>query len=111
MSVEETENLLERAGTSLLERRRRVMVNKTADGRRQIEMWLVLEDLRVLYYVMTLILLGTGYVLTMLYVDFDHTEIIMRVFGGTNACTYLDWAPSTYVVPVMWVPTQFVIIL
>ena len=60
---------------------------------------MVVEHFRVLYYLGFLSTLIVGIALTKFFVDFDHTHIIMDIFGSTNLCTYLDFPPATYATP------------
>ena len=63
---------------------------------------LVVENFRALYYIGFLWTIIIGMFLTTMFVDVDHTEIIMDVFGGQNLCTYLDFPPATYFTPLVF---------
>ena len=36
------------------------------------------------------------------FTDVDHNNILVSVYGISNTCAYFDWAPSVYVLPVLW---------
>ena len=120
MSVEETTNLLDQPGNPsntevpMLDERERdlpAMKHSLLVKDAKIQIFVVVEDFRAAYYVSTLLLLALGFVLTKLYVDIDHTAIIADVYGGTNVCTYLDYPPSTYVLPMVWIVPLLSILL
>ena len=71
-------------------------------GENELNVRLVVEDFRTAFYYSFALLLGFGYILTMTFVEVDHTAIIKSVFGASNVCTYIDFPPSTYVVPCIW---------
>jgi len=69
---------------------------------KEIRISVVVENFRAMFFWCLLLVLGTGMVLTKVFVETDHTAIIMDVFGGTNLCTYLDFPPATYILPFLW---------
>ena len=72
------------------------------DGEHSLNMILVVEDFRIAFYLVFLLIILVGVVLTKAFVDFDHGNILVSVYGLSNTCAYLDWAPSTYVQPILW---------
>lgn len=57
---------------------------------------MVVDNVRFLFYLLFFWTIIVGLILTTLFVDFDHSEIVMDVFGGPNLCTYVDFPPATY---------------
>ena len=72
------------------------------DGEHSLNMILVVEDFRLAFYLGFIILTVVGVILTKAFTDEDHTRILMDVYGISNTCAYFDFAPSTYVLPVLW---------
>ena len=68
-----------------------------------INIEVVVESFRCLFFIGFLGLTLLGICLTKMFVTVDHQAIIMDVFGGPNACSYLDFPPATYVMPFVWV--------
>ena len=80
-------------------------------GEKGIKISVVVETFRALYYWSFLAVLGTGIFLTEMFAAIDHTAIIKEVFGAYNLCTNLDFPPSTYVLPFLYLfPMSFGII-
>ena len=79
----------------------------TDDGEHGIRIIVVVECLRALFYYGLVTTFVVGVVLTMLFVREDHKAIIMDVFGVSNICTYLDFPPATYILPIVYTFPMF----
>ena len=71
-------------------------------GEKGIRISVVVESFRVLFNWSFLTLFGIGIFSTKMFVTHDHTAIISDVFGVSNICTYLDFPPSTYILPFLY---------
>jgi hypothetical protein len=89
-----------------------LMIERFEDsGEKGIRISVVVETFRALYYWAFLAVLGTGIFLTAMFVTIDHTAIVKEVFGEYNICANLDFPPSTYVLPFLYLfPLAFGII-
>ena len=63
---------------------------------------LVVESFQLLNCLSILSTVTTGVILTKMFVDFDHTKIILDVVGFLNLCAYFDFPPTTYVTPLLY---------
>jgi hypothetical protein len=88
------------------------MINRFEYSREKgIKISVVVETFRALFYWSFLAVLGTGIFLTAVFVTHDHTALIIEVFGAYNICANLDFPPSTYVLPFLYLfPMSFGII-
>ena len=73
------------------------------DNEKELNIGVVVEDFRAGFYYSFIFMLGVSFTLTKCFTDVDHTGIIKSVFGASNICTYFDFAPSTYIIPCLWV--------
>ena len=62
----------------------------------------VVENFRFLFHLGFLGTIIVGFVLTTMFVDFDHSKVVMDIFGAPNVCTYFDFPPATYVAPLAY---------
>ena len=72
------------------------------NGEHSLNMVLVVEDFRIAFYLVFIFIMIVGVILTKAFVNFDHGNILVSVYGISNTCAYFDWAPSTYVLPILW---------
>ena len=70
---------------------------------KEIKINVVVEDFRVGFFATFLFMIVVGYILTKCFVDEDHQAIMVDIFGSTSICTYFDFPPSTYVIPLLYV--------
>jgi len=73
------------------------------DGEHTLNMVVVIEDFRVAFYLTSLALTGIGMLLTKAFTKEDYGAIIEDVYGFSNTCIYFDFAPATYILPILWV--------
>ena len=79
------------------------MIERFGEGRKKgVRISVVVESFCVLFIWSVLATLATGVFLTKMFTEIDHTAIIMDVFGAFNICSYLDFPPSTYILPVLY---------
>ena len=79
-------------------------VIKKNGGERKIRITLVPEHFRTLFYCEFLALVLFGMFLTLMFAkEKDTTQIITDVFGASNICTYFDFPPASYILPVCWI--------
>ena len=108
-SASETTSLVERRKTPdsttresnnpAISRRLRIDNN---NGEHSLNMVLVVEDFRLIFYLGHTLLIVVGVILTEAFTDEDHHGILKDVYGITNTCAFYDFAPSTYVLPFLW---------
>jgi hypothetical protein len=79
------------------------MIERFGEGEEKgIRISVVVESFRVLFLWSVFATLATGVFLTKTFTEIDHTAIIMDVFGAPNICSYLDFPPSNYILPFLW---------
>ena len=89
-----------------LHRHKRVNVIK--DGReRKIKIELVVENFRLAFYITFIFMIALGAVLSTQLSEYDYKEPLRTIFGAVNVCVFIDYPPSTYVVPNLWVISLF----
>ncbi|WP_057830744.1 hypothetical protein [Colwellia sp. TT2012] len=73
---------------------------------------LVVEKLRLMGYAGFWLVVITGIILTRLFsgINLDDS-LLTQVFGYNNICVYFDFAPSTYVLPLVWAVTLVLLLL
>ena len=77
-------------------------------GEKGLKISVVVETFRALFYWLFLAVLGAGIFLTAIFVTHDHMALIMEVFGHPNLCANLDFPPSTYILPFLYLfPMSF----
>ena len=70
---------------------------------REIKIEVVVECFRTIFFLGFFAITIIGMFCTKVIAqNQDHDAIIRSVFGGSNACSYLDFPPSTYVLPMVW---------
>lgn len=74
---------------------------------RRIEIKVVVEDMRFFFYLMLLLILFVGYVLTKVFTPSyirckNYSKILTDVFGSLSICVYFDFPPATYVLPTLY---------
>ena len=100
--TERTSFIEDDAGKSIevtVTRRMRIENN---DGEHSLHSVLVIEDFRAGYYLTIILIHVLGIVLTKVFTKNDYDAIIKSVYGITNNCVYLDFPPSTYILPITW---------
>ena len=75
-----------------------------------IKVTTVVENFRALFYFGMVITVLVGYIVTTNFVTEDHAAVVADVFGGTNLCSYLDYPPSTYIAPIVYIFPMFAMI-
>ena len=73
------------------------------NGEHSLNLVLVVEDFRLAYLLGFVIIIGIGVILTKAFVTVDHHAMLRGVYGISNTCSYFDFPPSTYVLPIAWV--------
>ena len=78
---------------------------KTKDSEKEIELSVVVEFFRFIFYTWFCIIVFVGMALTYgvtVKDNEDFYKVIERVFGAVNICAYFDFQPSTYILPSMY---------
>ena len=78
---------------------------KTKDSEKEIELSVVVEFFRFIFYTWFCVIVFVGMVLTYGVTVQDHKDfykVIEGVFGSVNICAYFDFQPSTYILPSMY---------
>ena len=78
---------------------------KTKESEKEIELSVVVEFFRFIFYTWFCIIVFVGMALTYGVTVKDNEEfykLIESVFGAVNICAYFDFQPSTYILPSMY---------
>ena len=81
---------------------RRGIKVKMVEREREINLLLVVEDFRLLFWGWYMLLILIGIILTHMYVKENYKMRFFDVFGALSICVYFDYPPSTYVLTIMW---------
>lgn len=81
--------------------KRRLQIQRD-HGEHSLHLVVVIEDLRAAFYITFIAIILFGIALTKAFTKEDYTRILVPVYGITSMCSYFDFAPSTYVLPVIW---------
>ena len=100
----ETEHLLldQRRRIKNIDRTRPRGIEAEEDNEEEAHMVVVVESFRFTFYAIFLVMVALGKILTNLFVTGELGETLRNTFGAVNICVYLDYAPSTYVLPSVW---------
>ena len=72
------------------------------NGEHTLHLVLVIEDLRVGFYLTFFMNVLIGLILTKAFSNNFEVDIFTDVYGGPNICAYFDYSPSNYVLPILW---------
>jgi len=75
---------------------------KRSGGEHSLNLVVVVEDFRIGFYILFLMIVASGLILTRSFVD-DPDYILLQVYGTSNVCSLFDYPPATYVLPALWV--------
>ena len=70
---------------------------------RAVKILMVIENFRLGFYITFIFLVLLGIILTTQFVEGDYGKILRETFGVVSICVYMDFPPSTYVLPNIWV--------
>ena len=65
-------------------------------------LFIVIEMLRLIFWIWYLAIIIVGVTLTLLFVEVDYTKIAISLAGSVNICAFSDYPPSTLVLPSMY---------
>ena len=68
----------------------------------KFRLFIVIEMLRLIFWLWFLVIIVTGVILTLLFVEVDYAKILVSLGGSVNVCAYFDFPPSTFVLPAMY---------
>ena len=76
---------------------------KRHGNEREINLFVVVETFRFIFYLWFLLVMVVGILLTLTlsYVP-EYKKIIRKLFGSINVCVFFDYPPATYVLPSLY---------
>ena len=80
--------------------------HRDVDGEHEIDITIVIEDLRFIFYLLFILILIVGIILTTLYEE-NYERHIKSIFGYSQLCVYLDFPPATYFQPTIYAFNSF----
>ena len=76
---------------------------KRNGNEREINLFVVVETFRFIFYLWFLLVIIAGIVLTVtLSYEPEYKKIIRKIFGSINVCVFFDYPPATYVLPSLY---------
>ena len=69
---------------------------------REIRLLVVVENFRLVSYLVFIFITLLGVVLTKVFVDGDYEKPLRDAFGVVSICVFYDYPPSSYVLPSIW---------
>ena len=76
---------------------------KRNGNEREINLFVVVETFRFIFYLWFLLVIIVGILLTLtLSYNPEYKKIIRKIFGSINVCVFFDYPPATYVLPSLY---------